>query len=134
VTPGSPSTAIAAPRPDAWVVFADEVRVPWLRMLRPGFRHCFLLLRQEPGLWITMDPAAGWTQIAVHPAHALDARYEAAGLTVVRAPPPMARTRPAPVALFTCVEAVKRALGIHARLIVTPYQLYRHLQRLAACA
>ena len=36
-------------------------------------------------------------------------------------------TKPAPFMLFTCVEAVKRVLGIHRRGIVTPWQLYRHL-------
>ena len=35
--------------------------------------------------------------------------------------------RPAPLMVFTCVEAVKRVLGLHRRLVFTPWQLYRHL-------
>jgi hypothetical protein len=37
-------------------------------------------------------------------------------------------TKAAPFMLFTCVEAVKRVLGIHRRGIVTPWQLYQHLK------
>ena len=35
----------------------------------------------------------------------------------------------APWMMFTCVEAVKRILGIHKRWILTPWQLYRHLTK-----
>jgi len=33
----------------------------------------------------------------------------------------------APWMPHTCVEAVKRVIGLHARFIITPWQLYRHL-------
>ena len=29
---------------------------------------------------------------------------------------------------FTCVEVIKSVLGIHNRLILTPYQLYKHIK------
>ena len=31
--------------------------------------------------------------------------------------------------LMTCVEVVKRVLGVHPPLIVTPWQLYRYLEK-----
>ena len=36
---------------------------------------------------------------------------------------------PAPIGIFTCVEVVKRILGIHARRIFTPWQLYHYLTK-----
>jgi hypothetical protein len=35
--------------------------------------------------------------------------------------------RLAPVRPFTCVEAVKRLIGIHAPWTLTPWQLFGHL-------
>ncbi|MEM9469625.1 MAG: hypothetical protein AAF988_05625, partial [Pseudomonadota bacterium] len=35
----------------------------------------------------------------------------------------------APFMVFSCVEAIKRLLGIHKRFIMTPWQLYQHLEQ-----
>ena len=37
--------------------------------------------------------------------------------------------RKQPLAIFTCVEAVKRILGIRATWVLTPWQLYRRLSQ-----
>lgn len=140
-------------------VFSGATTIPWLRLLRPGFRHCFLVWC-DGRRWITYDPLAHATHIAVHeldPGFDMAAWYRAAGLRVVRvaqvaratpnvrvqpyadsfggvAPdltpgfrPPGPAPTPAPMAPFTCVEAVKRALGLRARRVITPWQLWRHL-------
>ncbi|MEO5374700.1 MAG: hypothetical protein H7840_10525 [Alphaproteobacteria bacterium] len=111
------------------VVFCDTTELWWLRLMRRGFRHCFVALGDGRG-WITIDPLSHRTDIAVHPpGHAADlaAAWRARGLTVVetylREPPP----RPAPWRPYTCVEAVKRVLGIHDGTILTPWQLHRFL-------
>ena len=57
----------------------------------------------------------------------LRAFYEERGMrcvTAALAPTPLRCAPPGP---FTCVEAVKRALGLRAPLVWTPRQLYRHL-------
>lgn len=132
----APSPAVAtlpAAWPAAWVVFRGEAPLWWLRALKPGFRHCLALLN-DGRHWVVLDPLAPFTDLAVldlAPDHDLPGWYRAAGLTVVAAPVRRGLTRPAPWAPFTCVEAVKRLLGLHAPLVLTPWQLHRHLTRSA---
>lgn len=118
----------------ALVVFADDCSLRRLRLLRRGFRHCFVAVRSGAG-WVICDPLSNRTDLAfVADATAGDlARwYQSHGLQVLAtriAPPPR---RPAPVRPYTCVEAVKRVLGIEARWVLTPWQLYRRLRDAAA--
>jgi hypothetical protein len=119
----------------ALVVFGDATTLRWLRLLRPGFRHCFLAVN-DGRHWITYDPLCHSTEIAVQPVPAafdLAAWYRAQGHVVVET-----RIRRGnggdgrgtmPWRPFTCVEAVKRALGLDAPDVWTPWQLYRHLLR-----
>jgi hypothetical protein len=114
----------------AWVAFTGKTEIAWLRLLRPGFRHCFVVFH-DGRRWLHLDPLANYTDLAVHdlpPDFDLTAwlRREA-GCRVVPAPIDRSRKTPAPLAPFTCVEAVKRALGLHDRWIFTPWQLYRRL-------
>ena len=55
--------------------------------------------------------------------------FRSHGLLVVETYVRAAPSRPAPIRPFTCVEAVKRILGIHAPRVLTPWQLYRLLAR-----
>jgi len=113
-----------------WVVFSGKADLPWLRFLRPGFRHCYVLLH-EGDKWITVDPMLNRMDVQVH--HQLPADFdlprwlESRGQRVVMAFIDQSRAKPAPWRPFTCVEAVKRILGLHARAVLTPWQLYRHL-------
>lgn len=132
----APAAFTAAGRERAYVVFCGDTHLAWLRLLRPGFRHCFLAVN-DGRHWITLDPLSTYTELAVQPVPAsfdLAGWYRAAGRTVLPARIDRARRRPAPLAPFTCVEAVKRALGIHDRWLLTPFQLYRHLLRALAAA
>ena len=116
-------------RQNAWVVFSGETDLPWLRFLRPGFRHCFVLLN-DGRHWLSCDPLANKTEITVHHVPAdfdLPEWLSQRGQRVVRASVRAAPRRCAPPMPFTCVEAVKRILGLHDRWIMTPWQLYRHL-------
>lgn len=113
----------------ALVVFSDATALPWLRLLRPGFRHCFALLRPDCG-WILYQPLSHYTDIVplgLPPEVDLAGWYRQHGFVVVptrRRPPPK---RPAPWGPYSCVEAVKRLLGIHSSWVLTPWQLYRFL-------
>ena len=117
--------------PRAWVVFCGQAELWWLRVLRPGFRHCFVALN-DGGHWVVVDPLAPFTDVAVL---GLPAEYDLPdwfrGLGMIVVPAPLRRglTRPAPWGAFTCVEAVKRVLGLHAPFVLTPWQLYRRLTR-----
>ena len=113
----------------ALVAFTGETELPVLRLLKPGFRHCFLVL-PDRGQWLLYDPMAHATALQglpVAPGHNVFDVLLAQGYTVVPARIRAAPRRPAPVAPFTCVEAVQRALGIHARGVRTPWDLFRHL-------
>lgn len=132
--PAETEAGAATPAPIAHVVFCGRADLGWLRLLKPGFRHCFVALN-DGRHWVTVDPLACFTEVEVQPVPAgfdLPGWYRGLGLTVVPAEVRRDRRRPAPWAPFTCVEAVKRILGIRARHVLTPWQLYRFLTRPAA--
>lgn len=127
----APSDTRPGPGRDrALVAFADETRLKRLRPLRPGFRHCFVLLERSGGA-VLVDPLSDRLAVEAFPGLTMtDAaeRWREAGFTVVEA---RVRDpgRPAPIAPMTCVEVVKRALGLQGRAVVTPWQLHEALRR-----
>ncbi len=113
----------------AFVVFTGQADWPWLRWLKPGFRHCFVLLNDGTH-WISVDPLLNHMDVQVHNAPVdfdLPAWLRSRGHKVVAAPVRRERMKPAPFLPFTCVETVKRVLGIHDMRVLTPWQLYRRL-------
>ena len=123
------SAAPAAAGRLAVVGFAGHAELAWLRLLKPGFRHCLVALH-EPAGWIVYDPLAHATEFALLPLEAAADPFAwllGHGYLPVpaRRRPPL--RRPLAPAPFTCVEAVKRALGLRAPLVLTPWQLFRRL-------
>ena len=115
----------------ALVVFSGRTDQIWLRLLRRGFRHCFLALGSGGG-WLYINPLAHHTDIMVLPVAAdfpLSDWYRQQGLTVVEIRPTRPPRRAAPWRPFTCVEAVKRIIGIVDGSILTPWQLYRYINK-----
>lgn len=115
----------------ALVVFTGDTSLGCLRILRPGFRHCFVAVCRNDH-WIICDPLCHRIDLLVvskDTAADLGGWYREHGLTVVATSVRAAPLRIAPLRPFTCVEAVKRILGIHARPVNTPWQLYRYLSR-----
>lgn len=113
------------------VVFADATDLWWLRPLRRGFRHCFVALAVDGG-WVVVDPLSHVTSVAHFPAAQdfdLGAWYRQHGLVVVVVKKISPVRRVAPLMPYSCVESVKRILGIRARSVWTPWQLYRHLNK-----
>ncbi|MDG4574803.1 MAG: hypothetical protein P9C36_05865 [Defluviicoccus sp.] len=117
----------------ALVVFTGMTGIRWLKALRAGFRHCFVVVFQGDTA-IVCDPLSNQMLLgSVRPATPAVVAdwYCERGFTVVateirEAPRRGARLRP-----LTCVEIVKRVLGIRAPFVLTPWQLYRHLLALA---
>ena len=115
----------------AIVVFEHrECRGP-LRLLRPGFRHCFCLLRTGDQ-WLLCDPLKGSLRLDLLPpydAQDLAGHYARLGRHVA-----LGRTDPGRAATglgfrpLSCVEIVKRAIGLVAPGVLTPRQLYRKLK------
>ena len=114
----------------ALVVFSGATEFWWLRWLKPGFRHCFMILEID-NTWVVYDPLSHQTKIALFPACTqmdLVAWYEASNCIVIPCTTKTAPKKMAPFFFFTCVEAVKRVLGIHDRCIFTPQQLHKRLR------
>ncbi|GAB6052876.1 hypothetical protein JCM17960_16960 [Magnetospira thiophila] len=116
---------------DAIVVFVAHSQIWWLRWLKPGFRHCFVIFRQSGG-WLVCDPLSHQTLIRPWPmTSGTDslAWLHNQGCRVAVTRLRQAPLRMAPFRLYTCVEAVKRVLGLQDRWILTPWQLFRFLIR-----
>jgi hypothetical protein len=113
----------------AIVLFADSTQLKCLRFLRPGFRHCLVAVCLGHA-WVIVDPLSHKTALSVvegYSAEDLVGWYESQGFRAIVTTVREAPAKLAPIGPLTCVEAVKRILGIHARSVMTPRQLYDYL-------
>lgn len=114
-----------------WVVFTDQSELKYVRLLKRGFRHCFVLIH-DGQRWVSIDPMANYMDVMIHD---LPENFDFAlwlkerGHHVIKATPGRNIMTCAPPMLFTCVETCKRILGIHKVSILTPWQLYRYLAK-----
>ncbi|HEX2524949.1 MAG TPA: hypothetical protein VHL31_01440 [Geminicoccus sp.] len=114
---------------DALVVFEDRSDSRWLTWLRPGFRHCYCLVRAERG-WILIDPLlrslhVSWLDLPKE--FDLVEHYVGLGRIVITGRCPSFQAAFARLYPVTCVEIVKRTLGLGHVRAWTPYQLHRAL-------
>lgn len=127
---------ISPPKPQkAWVVFSGQTDLSWLKILKPGYRHCYILIN-DGDHWISMDPLSGHTEIMVHhiaPDFDLPNWLRERDFKTVPVHLTPKKIQ-APCALYSCVEAVKRVIGLHDFWIMTPWQLYKKLAKLYYCA
>ena len=115
----------------AWVVFSDDTDLFRLRCLKRGFRHCYVLF-SDGQKWCSLDPLSHMTEIGFHQFSSefnLPLWLKSQGYTVVQVPMKDPKAAPAPLMFMSCVETIKRLLGIHNRWVITPWQLYRHLRK-----
>lgn len=127
-----PHNDVSEHKQEAWVVFTHNTEIPWLKMLKSGFRHCFIVLN-DGVRWMSIDPLAPYTDVQIY--HHIDSQYalpnwlKQQGYEVVKATIDKGHRKVSPLVFFSCVETIKRILGIHQRFIVTPWQLYRFLKK-----
>jgi hypothetical protein len=112
------------------VVFADHAGCPWLRPLRRGFRHCFVVLRTD-SVWLACEPLKDRIELdalVLPDDFDLATFYCQQGHQVLLGERVRVRARGrVALAPLTCVTVVKRLLGIDAPWVWTPWQLYAHL-------
>lgn len=120
----------------ALVVFSGQTDLAWLRIFRPGFRHCFVVIEwpveDARSDWVLYNPLSNATQINIWQDVGCDALCSCLteqGYKVVKTHVRPLRHRVLPWRPYTCVEAVKRALGLHKNGIFTPWQLYKFLKK-----
>lgn len=117
----------------AIVVFEHRAARGPLRWLAPGFRHCFCLLDAFPSGWLLCDPLKGSLHLEVLPTFEIGVlveHYLGTGRHVAVGPTRSARGGATGwAAPLTCVELVKRAIGLHAPRTFTPWRLFLELRR-----
>ena len=112
--------------PYAMVAFGGKKTYWWTRFLRKGFYHC-LVLFGDGYEWIIVDPVLGFTDlIKVKNSNAEDT-LENMGYTLLDVTVNLNYKKVNHLRPLTCVETVKRFLGITNPFIFTPYQLYKYI-------
>ena len=120
---------------ECYVVFADNTSLWWLKLLKPGFRHCYVILRlYKTGRWLELNPLSNQFLAAIYdyppdfdfPGYIRTRRNVRLCRVEIAAAPPKC----APLSFFTCVEFVKRVIGLHDCFIHTPWQLYQKISKL----
>lgn len=128
----SPRHALAEGAQELWIGFGGQADQLWLRLLRPGFRHCFAALRDQAG-WTLVEPLSGRllvTRAGLSADFDLPGFYRRAGLAVVgpfRPGPPAARGWFPEMGPYSCVKVCRALMGVAAPWAITPHGLYRAL-------
>ena len=116
----------------AVLVFCDNQGIWWLRFLKKGFRHCFIILETDREL-IWIDPLSSGVSIkTIKPMEmsVLIEFYERKGMYVLVHEMKEIETRyPFPIGVFSCVEMIKRLIGLRDLRVQTPWQLYKFINR-----
>lgn len=111
-----------------WVVFSPFTDLFYLKCLRKGFRHCFLILENNGVLFI-VDPLASKIQLS---SIFIDKTLFfniliMNNMTILKTSFFDITKTSWKFGIFTCVQVIKRILGIYNFRIITPYQLYKFL-------
>lgn len=123
--------ALAADEQRLWLAFGGRADQPWLRALKPGFRHCFAAI-EEAGGWTVVDPLSGRllvSRLEVPGGFDLPGFYRRAGLAVIGPflPGPPRRSLLPWLTPFSCVSVCRALLGAGAPFALTPWGLFRRL-------
>lgn len=112
----------------AIVVFGPS-SLSYLQLLRTGYQHCCVATQAE-GMWQMLDPLSNGTEMTIlgysYPEEIIN-EFERDGYEAIAVQRRPFESREMPLAPYTCVEAVKRVLGIRARWVLTPWQLRQHI-------
>lgn len=139
---------ICGQRSRAWVVFSDRADLTWLKILKPGFRHCFVMLDHGTDYpspagtrqWTSIDPLCQKLDITTYtisndfdiPQWLADQGYIIYPIDHVAGEgrnSPRKSQWGLPLRILSCVEITKQILGIKAWYVCTPWQLFRYLNR-----
>ena len=112
--------------PFAYVAFGGTKTQWWMRFLKKGFYHCAILLGNGRD-WILIDPLVHMIDIIVLKNIKIQSVMKNKGYRLVRTTPIIPPVQGVSLRPLTCVETVKRILGINAPKIWTPYQLFKFL-------
>lgn len=112
--------------PLAFVGFGGQPTGWWTRFLKKGFYHCLIVLGNGRE-WVLVNPLAHYTDVIILKSFNVKKSLERAGYLVCSTIPGIPADTRWMFRPYTCVETVKRFLGIKKPFILTPYQLFLFL-------
>lgn len=112
----------------AIVGFGGEPTFWWMRFLKKGFYHCLIALGDNQ-FWILIDPLTAQIDMIVLDQVDIERflnrnGYKTLHVSVGNPVGHRLHIRP-----YSCVETVKKFLGIQDNSLWTPYQLYLFLKK-----
>lgn len=115
---------------DMYIVYQDNVSLWWLKFLKKGFRHCYVLIHYyRENQWIKLDSLSNVVLIDVKKyVDNFDyIKYLStnADIKIQKVKVGKILNNPLPLSIFSCVSFVKRVLGIRSVSTLTPLQLYK---------
>ena len=113
--------------PFAYVAFGGNPTRWWTRFLKKGFYHCALLIGNGFE-WLLIDPVAHYTDLILIRRKNAPQVLKEKGYRLVRTTPIIPKEIKFYFRPLTCVETIKRFLGITTPKIWTPYQLFLYLK------
>ena len=112
--------------PYAYVAFGGTPAHWWMHFLKKGFYHCALVLGNGRD-WVLIDPLVHFTDLIILKNVSIVKALQKKGYRLIRTTPHIPDLTPVQFRPMTCVETVKRFLGINQAKIWTPYQLFKFL-------
>ncbi len=115
---------------DFYVVFCPSVNFRFLFFLKKDFKHCFLFFGDNYQTFV-LDPIINKIEVGFSPVSVFNLKkyFEVNGMKVLKVEKQYKPKRKIGFGVFTCVEVVKRVLGINSFKIITPFQLYKYLNK-----
>lgn len=118
-----------------YIVFEDSIKKRWYtRYLQKGFSHCYLMQKSEAGLfWIIVNPV--WSHVLIDyrlvKTFPSPRDYTGEYATIIEYSPFIDPYNHACIlGINSCVDVIKRIIGLKLFRIFTPYQLFNYLRRL----
>lgn len=129
---------------DVCVVYFGDTAIPkgsvgyriLTALLKPGFRHCGVAVKLDGLVWVTSEMSGnGHDLILVEETspYGVCAVLSRLGVKTMVVTPLRPQNRARAWGAATCVDHVKRVIGLYAPTVVTPWDLYRRLKRENAC-
>ena len=115
-----------------YIVFTDNTSLWWLKFLKSGFRHCYVLIEFKENQWLEINPMSNQLFISVRKIENKEDYFsylrKKSQAKIIKTRIFQAPLKTAPIGVFSCVEMIKRLVGIHSFFTITPYRLYNKLK------
>ena len=112
----------------AYVAFGGLPTHWWTYFLKKGFYHCLLIIGNGRE-WCIIDPVIHFTDLIIVKTLHIEQFFIEKGYRLVRTTPQIPHKIKFHLRPMTCVETVKKFLGIESPYLWTPYQLFRFLMQ-----